>query len=98
MAMMVEAPAMRAPCMALNPRGPHPTTATIEPTPTSAKTCDAGQPRPATLTQLQTIPSSTADALVKTGTTHSSKLTISSASPPMCEFAYRSEEHTSELQ
>jgi hypothetical protein len=87
MAMMLEAPEMRAPWMALNPKGPHPTTATMEPGPTAANTCEAVQPRPATLTQLQTIPRSAADALVKTGTTHSSNVTISSARPPMCELA-----------
>ncbi len=49
--------------------------------------CDVVAPRPATLTQLQTIPTSTALAVVKIGTTHSSVVTINSASPPICEFS-----------
>ena len=44
---------------------------------------DAVAPRPATATQLHAIPTSVALALVKIGTTHSSNVTISSASPPM---------------
>src|SRR6185503_18595070 len=88
MAMIVDAPEIFAPCTPLNPSGPHPTTATIEPGSTSANDCDVVAPSPATLTQLQTIPSSGALAFVKTGTTHSSNVTITSASPPMCEFAY----------
>ena len=44
-------------------------------------------PKPATATQLHTMPRSAAVALVKTGTTHSSKVTISSARPPMWEFS-----------
>ena len=85
--MIVEAPEIRAPCTPLSPSGPHPTTATIEPGSTSASACDVVAPRPATATQLHTMPSSTAVAFVKMGTTHSSNVTISSASPPMCEFA-----------
>ena len=47
---------------------------------------DVVAPNPATLTQLRTIPRSTAVAFVTTGTTHSSGVIINSASPPMCEF------------
>ena len=93
--MMVEAPAMRAPEWRSVPgdripRQPQSTLCHIR----QNLGCRAAQP--ATLTQLQTIPRSTADALVKTGTTHSSKVTISSASPrcasshtPACRPAYR---------
>ena len=85
--MILDAPAMRAPCTALNPSGPQPTTAAVPPGAIAASVCEVDVPSPATLTQLQTIPSSTAFAFVKTGTTHSN-VTISSARPPMCELAY----------
>ena len=85
--MIVDAPAIFAPCTALSPSGPQPTTATVDAGSMTAKPCDVVAPRPATLTQLQTIPSSTASAFVKIGTTHSSVVTINSASPPMWEFS-----------
>jgi hypothetical protein len=87
MAMIVDAPAMRAPCTALRPSGPHPTTATADADSTGARLGDVVAPRPATVTQLQTMPSSTVSAFVNIGTIHSSVVTISSASPPMCEFS-----------
>ena len=71
--MIVDAPEMRAPCTALRPSGPQPTTATVEPGRRMPVPCDVVAPRPATATQLHTMPRSTAGALVKTGTTHSSK-------------------------
>jgi len=75
-AIIFDAPEMRAPCTALNPNGPQPTTATIEPGAMAARVCDVVVPSPATLTQLQTMPRSSAAALVKTGTTHSSNVTM----------------------
>ena len=78
---------MRAPCTALRPKGPQPTMAAVPPGAMDASVCDTDVPRPATLTQLQTMARSTAVAFVNTGTTHSSNVTISSASPPMCEFS-----------
>ena len=87
-AMMAEAPAIRAPCTALRPRGPQPTTATVAPGWMVISVCDTVAPKPATLTQLQTISRSTTGAFVKMGTIHSSKVTINSASPPICEFSY----------
>ena len=78
---------MRAPCTALRPSGPQPSTATIDAGSTIASPGDAVAPRPATATQLHAIPTSVALALVKIGTTHSSNVTISSARPPMCEFS-----------
>ena len=78
---------MRAPWIALRPSGPRPTTATVAPGGIDASACDVVAPSPATVTQLQTMPSSAALALVKIGTTHSSNVTISSARPPMCELA-----------
>jgi len=85
--MIVDAPAILAPCTALSPSGPQPTTATVAPGPIEASTCEVVAPSPATLTQLQTIPRSTASAFVKTGTTHSSNVTINSARPPIWELA-----------
>ena len=85
--MIVDAPEILAPWTPLSPSGPQPTTATIEPGSTSAIDCDVVAPSPATLTQLQTMPRSAAVAFVKMGTTHSSNVTMTSASPPMCEFA-----------
>ena len=87
-AMMVDAPAMRAPCTALKPSGPHPTTATVDPGSSVASVPEVVAPRPATLTQLHTMPRSATLALDTTGTTHSSSVTMSSARPPMCEFEY----------
>src|SRR5204862_217733 len=64
-----------------------PTTAAVDPGSITASACVTDAPRPATLTQLQTIPSATASAFVNTGTTHSSNVTITSANPPMWEFS-----------
>jgi len=70
--MMVPAPAMRAPCTALNPNGPQPTTAAVAPGGRVATPCEVVAPSPATLTQLHTVPRSAALAPVTTGMTHSS--------------------------
>ena len=48
--------------------------------------CAVVAPRPATLVQPQTMPTSAAGFVVKIGTTHSSNATMTSARPPMCEF------------
>ena len=85
--MMRAAPERFAPWIALSPSGPQPTTATVEPGSTSATECDVVAPSPATPTQLSTMPNSAAGAVVKTGTVHSSNVTINSASPPMWELA-----------
>ncbi len=85
--MMVVAPAIFAPITALRPSGPHPTTATDDPGCTRASVGDVVAPRPATVTQLHTMPRSAAVAFVKIGTTHSSFVTMTSARPPMCELA-----------
>jgi hypothetical protein len=91
MPMIIDAPAMRAPSTALRPSGPQPTTATVAPGAIDASTCEVVAPSPATATQLHTIPRSDARAFVKIGTTHSSKVTIRSARPPICELAYTGE-------
>ena len=67
MPMIVEAPAMRAPCTALSPSGPQPTTATADPGASVASVPDVVAPRPATLTQLHTMPRSTLLAFDTTG-------------------------------
>jgi len=64
--------------MALSPSGPQPTTATPAAGSTGARLGDVAAARPATLTQLQTIPSSTVSARVNKGTIHSSGATINS--------------------
>ena len=86
MAMIVDAPAIRAPCTALSPSGPQPTTATADPGATTASVPDVVAPSPATLTQLRTIPRSTAVAFVTTGHDPLLGVIINSARPPMCEF------------
>jgi hypothetical protein len=85
--MIVDAPASFAPITALRPSGPQPTIATVEADCTGASVGEVVAPSPATATQLHTIPTSAAVAFVKIGTTHSSLVIISSASPPMCELA-----------
>ncbi len=86
MPMMIDAPPMRAPCTALSPSGPQPTTATADPGASVANVPEVVAPRPATLTQLHTMPRSTLLAFETTGTIHSSHVTISSLRPPMCEL------------
>jgi hypothetical protein len=78
---------MRAPCTALSPNGPQPTIATVAAGGILASVPETVAPRPATATQLHAIPRSAADAFENTGTTHSSHVTINSASPPICEFS-----------
>ena len=84
--MIVDAPAMRAPCTAESPIGPQPTTATLEAGSIAVNAWVAVAPSPATLVQPQTMPTSAAGLVVKIGTTHSSNGTMTSARPPMCEF------------
>ena len=66
------APAMRAPCTAERPIGPQPTTATLDAGSIAIERMRVVAPRPATLVQPQTMPTSAAGFVVKIGTTHSS--------------------------
>ncbi len=84
--MIVVAPAIRAPWIALKPSGPQPTTATLDAGSICISACAVVAPRPATATQLHAMPTSAAGSFVKIGTTHSSNVTMSSAKPPMWEF------------